>query len=258
MKKIILSLAIIGAASAIAVGGTIAYFSDTETSTGNTFTAGSLDLRFQVGGAAGPWTDVNGAPLFDGVTFPLGDMKPGDTGEKTVRLWVDDNPSCGKVSIDVTEDSDNTCTTPEGKDEMMGNPDLPGTVAGCDETGELNDNVSFIVWLDQGVTPGFQGPQDLSECDNDYVGQFEPILTSGTITEDKEYGIGELPITEVNAQCYGIAYCFGTWNQDGTCNGALLDNKTQSDSFNADLTIDALQKRNQFDSGCPTGDWLQD
>ena len=44
MKKVIISLSIIAAAAAIAVGATTAFFSDTETSTGNTFTAGSIDL----------------------------------------------------------------------------------------------------------------------------------------------------------------------------------------------------------------------
>ena len=44
MKKILISLSVIGAVAAIAVGGTIAYFSDTETSTGNTFTAGTIDI----------------------------------------------------------------------------------------------------------------------------------------------------------------------------------------------------------------------
>ncbi|PIW76653.1 MAG: hypothetical protein CO001_00190, partial [Candidatus Portnoybacteria bacterium CG_4_8_14_3_um_filter_40_10] len=42
MKKIIISLSIIAAVAAIAIGATTAYFSDTETSTGNTFTAGSI------------------------------------------------------------------------------------------------------------------------------------------------------------------------------------------------------------------------
>jgi len=40
-----LSLAMIAMVSAVAVGATKAYFSDTETSTGNTFTAGTLDLK---------------------------------------------------------------------------------------------------------------------------------------------------------------------------------------------------------------------
>ncbi len=44
MKKIVISLVVIGVVGVVAIGGTIAYFSDTETSTGNTFTAGTLDL----------------------------------------------------------------------------------------------------------------------------------------------------------------------------------------------------------------------
>jgi predicted ribosomally synthesized peptide with SipW-like signal peptide len=45
MRKILVSLSIIGAVAAIATGVTIAFFQDTETSTGNTFTAGTLDLK---------------------------------------------------------------------------------------------------------------------------------------------------------------------------------------------------------------------
>ena len=54
MKRILVSLSIIGVAAAVAVGATLAYFGDTETSTGNTITAGSLDLKidFQCGMAA--------------------------------------------------------------------------------------------------------------------------------------------------------------------------------------------------------------
>lgn len=43
--KIIFSLAIIGIVGVSAIGGTVAYFSDTEKSAGNVFTAGSLDLK---------------------------------------------------------------------------------------------------------------------------------------------------------------------------------------------------------------------
>lgn len=45
MKKILLSLGTIVAIGAIVAGGTIAFFNDTETSTGNIFTAGSIDLK---------------------------------------------------------------------------------------------------------------------------------------------------------------------------------------------------------------------
>ncbi|HBB53974.1 TPA: hypothetical protein DCZ79_00530, partial [Candidatus Nomurabacteria bacterium] len=42
-KKIIVSLSVVAAVAAITVGATTAFFSDTETSTGNTFTAGAID-----------------------------------------------------------------------------------------------------------------------------------------------------------------------------------------------------------------------
>ena len=45
MKRILVSLSMIGAVAAIGIGATGAFFSDTATSTGNTFTAGTLDLK---------------------------------------------------------------------------------------------------------------------------------------------------------------------------------------------------------------------
>ncbi|HPN96836.1 MAG TPA: TasA family protein [Candidatus Moranbacteria bacterium] len=45
MKNITKSLVMIAAVAALAIGGTVAYFSDTEESTGNTFTAGQLILQ---------------------------------------------------------------------------------------------------------------------------------------------------------------------------------------------------------------------
>ena len=45
MTKIIKSLAIVAFVAVIAIGGTIAYFSDTEISTENTFSSGTMDFR---------------------------------------------------------------------------------------------------------------------------------------------------------------------------------------------------------------------
>jgi predicted ribosomally synthesized peptide with SipW-like signal peptide len=45
MKKIISSLGVIVFVAAVVAGGTGAFFSDTETSTGNVFTAGAIDLK---------------------------------------------------------------------------------------------------------------------------------------------------------------------------------------------------------------------
>lgn len=223
-KKILVSLSVIGAVAAIAIGGTIAYFSDTETSTGNTFTAGNLDLIVSVDG--NPENPLDG-PIISGT----GDMKPGDKGEVTLGLKVVDNPSCGFVNFNLKSDLDNDCTEPELIDDQSCN--AQGT-----DNGELNDQVSFFIWQE-------------TDCDNVYESGEIP-LTEGTLTEDETYQIGELP-TENNI-CYGIAYCFGIWGAGMTCDGSGLNNASQGDSFDADLIISAKQKRNQYDNGCPI-DW---
>lgn len=74
-KKILLSLSVIAAVATIAVGGTIAYFTDTETSTGNTFTAGTIDIAVQ---GENPWTQ-NGQYLF-------GNLEPSDSEDINVTL----------------------------------------------------------------------------------------------------------------------------------------------------------------------------
>lgn len=65
-KKILLSLSVIAAVATIAVGGTIAYFSDTETSTNNTFSAGTIDIAVN---GENPWTSNE--------EYEIKDMKPG-------------------------------------------------------------------------------------------------------------------------------------------------------------------------------------
>ncbi len=51
MKKILISLSIIGVVAVVAIGATIAYFNDTETSTGNILVAGTMDLKVDHGKA---------------------------------------------------------------------------------------------------------------------------------------------------------------------------------------------------------------
>ena len=67
MNKVLTSLLVITIATSLVATGTFAYFSDTEVSTGNTFTAGTFDLT--VDGANDP--DVT-------TRVTLEDMAPGD------------------------------------------------------------------------------------------------------------------------------------------------------------------------------------
>jgi predicted ribosomally synthesized peptide with SipW-like signal peptide len=67
MRKIIISLSVVAAVAAAVVVGTTAFFSDTETSTGNTFTAGTIDIAID---GENPWIK----------NYSIGDLKPGETG----------------------------------------------------------------------------------------------------------------------------------------------------------------------------------
>jgi predicted ribosomally synthesized peptide with SipW-like signal peptide len=94
MKRILVSLSIIGVVAAIAIGSTIAYFSDVETSTGNTFTAGTMDLK--VKDSNEDWRDGVTA------TWMLSNMKPGDSKYGWVK--VDNVGSVNANHLEVTCD----------------------------------------------------------------------------------------------------------------------------------------------------------
>lgn len=66
MKRLLLSLSMLGMTSLLAIGATTAYFSDTEISSGNTFTAGTLDLK--VNNGDGPVVSFNVSNVAPGYT----------------------------------------------------------------------------------------------------------------------------------------------------------------------------------------------
>ena len=249
MKKILLSTMTIALVVVAGIGASRAFFSDVETSTGNTFTAGELDLK--VDNTCHYWTDANaddqyvdvGCPTTSSWTltdlgaehkfFDFADIKPGDYGEDTISLHVD-NDAWLRLVIDGLNNDDVSCTEPE--EEVEG--------AGCggigNGSGELRQNLLFTMWLDQGVTLGFQGPQDLSECDNDHVSEFEPtIIFEGPIDPGGEiWDLANYPgfpyLLADQTACFGVA-----WTLPST-----VGNEVQSDSFVGNMTFNVEQHRN--------------
>jgi spore coat-associated protein N len=214
-KKILVSLSVIGAVAAIAIGGTIAYFSDTETSTGNTFTAGTLDLIVKANGQ-----DINGGAIFN-----PSDVKPGDSGTKGITLKSDNNDACGYAVVTLNSDIDNTCVEPEVGVDADGCTTVC-TTPGCATTdGELNDYMNFTIFDDVNGN----GVQDAGEAD---------IITDN-FTSGGTWSIGQLNGNQEYK--YGIK-----WNLPTT-----VGNDAQSDLFSGTFTINITQKRNQFDQGCP-------
>ena len=78
--RILLPVATITAAITIIVGASFAFFSDSETSTGNNFTAGRLDLK------------IDGGDDTPQIVF-FQDLKPGDNYIEEKDLFVDFNPA---------------------------------------------------------------------------------------------------------------------------------------------------------------------
>ena len=103
-KGALISVMCIALVAMIAGVGTLAYFSDTEISTGNTFTAGTMDLKIM--DSDDGWGDGVTA------TWTLSDMKPGDSVSGWVMLDAVGTIPANHVEItcdySVTEESPQT------------------------------------------------------------------------------------------------------------------------------------------------------
>jgi predicted ribosomally synthesized peptide with SipW-like signal peptide len=103
MRKIIISLSVVAAVAAAVVVGTTAFFSDTETSTGNTFTAGTIDISVD---NMNPWSK----------TFTLADMKPSYVDYinfEIQNIGSDPNPVDVWKNIKVTSETTGAQSEPE-------------------------------------------------------------------------------------------------------------------------------------------------
>jgi len=228
LKKILISLFTVAAVGGLAVGATQAFFSDTETSTGNTFQAGALDLKvdsechyWQDGvdigcGEFGNWTETD---LEAHKFFMFEDVKPGDFGEDTISLHVIDNDAWGWFTITPTVDSDNGCTEPEieSGDTECTEPS-PSPVPG---DGELQEALLFNVWLDQGAIPGFQGKgNDTGEGDN--------------IFNHNDFALGSFGPIDENGENYNLWQILSAVRDQAACDGKDNDGDGHTDNPSLD------------------------
>jgi len=104
-KKILASIFVIGILAFAMGWGTYSYFSDTEKSTGNVFTAGTIDIDVD---GANPWTE----------TFTLADVKPCEV--KYIRFIITNvgtNPVVIWKHLKVTATGQGVETEPEKEEE---------------------------------------------------------------------------------------------------------------------------------------------
>jgi predicted ribosomally synthesized peptide with SipW-like signal peptide len=267
-KKILVSVMVIGLVAALAGAGLYAYFSDTETSSNNTFTAGTLDLTVNGPGFSAPIT--------------LSNMKPGD--DNGYYKWVLKNAGTlpGKISVTFSEiiNSENGQTEPEtiaenskyvnhrGELVTAGDPtngelgqylkpgihpdDIPDDVKPYVKIIERNDEEGWWIGevsaeVDTGGTIGW-GPKGSSVPSNLYsqwqTGPRHPWGTPGlNCLGGKTYGtLGYLP-GDILAPGQEVAFFFRVvldsnlqiWNG---CNWVEVDdNIIQSDSVTFTITF---------------------
>jgi predicted ribosomally synthesized peptide with SipW-like signal peptide len=109
VKKVLIATLALALVATMVGLGVHAYFSDTETSTGNYFQAGTLDLK--VNGADGPVSAI----------IEIGNVKPGDSGSKEVALKNDGSLlGIADLHIKNLQDLENGNTEPEGDDGEPG------------------------------------------------------------------------------------------------------------------------------------------
>ena len=270
-KRLILSTGMLVFVAAVVAGGTGAFFSDTETSSGNVFAAGAIDLKVSnesyYNGERREDLTWSSADLDDGqgpqddgtyLFFDYEDLKPGDWGEDTIDLVVENNPAYACMDITLAGNNDNGITEPEGKagDETDG-----------EGGGELQNEINFVWWIDDGdnvleadETNTF-GQLPLAELDGASV----PIADSseGSILPDPLNNDATFPDTET--YYIGKAWCYGDLTLDPVaqgdnnsptedpginCNGSPVGNMSQSDSATVGLSFFAVQSRNNDGFRC--------
>jgi spore coat-associated protein N len=202
MKKILVSFMTIALVSALIGGGIYAYFSDIETSTGNVFTAGTLDLNLD---------DDN----INVVKFTVDDVTPGDSSGGTWKVSNVGNMDgyLDLESIGVSE-AIGTTTDPELADEVP-----PGT-----DTAQLGNYLMVHMFIDANNN----GSWDSGETD--IFGTNASPAAINTIAGN--YGL-DLSLLANG----GTNYITLLWSV-----GTTVDNRIQGDSVTLDITFELQQR----------------
>ncbi len=235
-KKLILSIAAVAIVAIVAIGGTIAYFSDKEISLGNQFTAGSIDLKvgdskIVVNGPSSATSEWDPRDLTtEDKFFNLSDLKPGDNGHDTIRIKVGSNPAwvCGEISgVKSTE-------------ETLTNPESKLTPTDTMEKGEIDEQL-YIKFFKDADCDGIQEDGDVNLKDWTLFTNVGKFAIADSITGSVFQPGIETCVTKI--------WCFGTPSANG-CDGSSVDNRSQTDKLVADISLEAIQQRHNDNFVC--------
>ncbi len=224
-KEMLAAVLLIGVVSAAAGTGTLAYFNDEETSS-NTFVSGSLDLLVDWEEHYNGEVVVNNTGLddLDGeLIFDRDDVKPGDYGEATISLHIDDNPGWIWMYGELTSADDVSTNQPEGLADSMNNPNN-------DWDGELAENTHVKMWYDDGDNIHQEDEEIFfggEECAGIKTDAGLVIDRSGSMTTDNAMGEAQTGATTlVSSLDDSDQAALSSFNETATLDQPLTDNKT--------------------------------
>lgn len=298
-RRIITGVITIVVATVAVIGATTAYFSDSETSTGNIFQAGKIDLRIDnvqhyngmvcaertgMENTGYMWVP-NQEPVFlsydaenhpstslnptsqeiidhnianlaqypkagvdcDGEDFTTGswrltdlgshrffnflDIKPGDFGENTISLHVDNNDAWVCAALG----------------NVKGVEGEEGQVAA--NTAFLSD-MNFFAWHDDGNNIYNPNPTNVDGDGDIAIGSINGANLGNGVLAIADATTGA-PIPGATTKYVAVAWCAGTLGPDaGTCDGTTMGNAAQGGGFTADIEFYAVQSRNNAGFNC--------
>ena len=202
---------------ALTSGGTWAFFTDTESSTSNSITAGTLDLRV---GTADPCTEsINlGYQIQPGMSGNAADWTVTNLGNISGNL---------KITIESITNNENTRTEPE---EAAGD-----TTSGAAE-GELGDFVDIAFWLDVNQSGGWDAGDMYLKSDGTVVNWASgSSLPAETYDDINNYAGIDWESTDGMPTLSGSADL--DFMVEYTFPSDTNDNRTQSDSCVFDITF---------------------
>lgn len=265
-RSILLSLALVVAVGAGVISATGAFFSDTETSTGNTFTAGDIDLRIDNESYV---TNDDGKLIFSTSTswglsnltnqlfFNFSDVKPGDIGEDTISIHPGTNDAWACMALDVTATPENSLLDPETDAQDVG----PAN----GDNGELQNYLKFTFWKDDGDNVFETGEQTIPSLTNVSTSVLQgqkhtiadsltgaPLQGNGTYYVAKAWCFGNLGANAVTQDDLGKTGTNGPLDRGTgfTCSGAGNQNDAQTDGVVMDVSFEAVQSRNNGNFTC--------
>ncbi len=213
--------------------GAVGMLAPGETAAGATFSTKGLNLKIDskgwYNGAIVPSATWSLKDLVPGVDkfFNFGDIKPGDSGCEVISIHPQNNDAWACLDFTNPTNNDNGQTEPEALVDPNGNV-----------SGELGAALKFFGWFDDGDGK-FEPPKEMilfgPNSANNLFGSTTYAVADAAhgsaIIHDKTTYVGM-------CWCAGN-FVFNTHTGAHTCDGSVLGNAAQTDSFMVDVRIRA-------------------